>query len=160
MRGHLQQEIQPVGSRTKQSPPSVVGEFPAAGRSHSALPDGSDPQTPDEKGDSDNSNAGAGIITCSCRSSDHRKSGSSCGIAAGILIFLIKIYQKAVSPLFPGCCRFYPTCSHYAVEALRVHGLFRGIALSAWRIMRCQPWCRGGYDPVPPPKSGRNNNEV
>ncbi|MBE6384307.1 MAG: membrane protein insertion efficiency factor YidD [Lentisphaerae bacterium] len=70
------------------------------------------------------------------------------------MILLVKIYQRWISPLFPPCCRFYPTCSHYAVEALRTYGIVRGLTLSLWRILRCNPWCRGGYDPVPPPNSG------
>lgn len=156
MRGDLQPEIQPAGSGTEQSPPSVVGKFPTAGQSYSALPDGVDSQASDEKSYLENSTAGVGTASDSCGDPGCGKSGgsgNSCGIAAGILIFFIKIYQKVVSPLFPACCRFYPTCSHYAVEALRAHGLIRGLALSVWRILRCQPWCRGGYDPVPPPKN-------
>ena len=76
----------------------------------------------------------------------------SCGIFAGALILLIRLYQKTISPLLPECCRFYPTCSRYAVEALQTHGFIKGTALAVWRLMRCQPFCRGGYDPVPPPK--------
>ena len=75
-----------------------------------------------------------------------------CGIFAGALILLIRLYQKTLSPLLPECCRFYPTCSRYAVEALQTHGFIKGTALTVWRLMRCQPFCRGGYDPVPPPK--------
>ncbi len=68
------------------------------------------------------------------------------------LIGLVKFYQKNISPLHPGCCRFTPTCSNYAVEALRVHGAIKGTALTIWRILRCNPFCKGGYDPVPPKK--------
>ncbi len=46
-------------------------------------------------------------------------------------------------------CRFHPTCSHYACEAFAKHGFFRGMKLSIWRILRCNPWCQGGYEPVP-----------
>jgi len=67
-----------------------------------------------------------------------------------VLIGLIKIYQWTISPLLPNCCRFEPTCSRYAVEALRVHGVLRGGCLAVWRLLRCQPFCRGGWDPVPP----------
>ncbi|UIJ37689.1 membrane protein insertion efficiency factor YidD [Desulfobaculum bizertense] len=67
-----------------------------------------------------------------------------------ILIFLIRAYQRFISPLFPPSCRFVPTCSSYALEALQVHGLFKGSLLAAWRILRCHPFCKGGYDPVPP----------
>ncbi|MBE6806232.1 MAG: membrane protein insertion efficiency factor YidD [Ruminococcaceae bacterium] len=69
-----------------------------------------------------------------------------------ILIGAVKLYQKCISPYFPGCCRFTPTCSNYAIEALRVHGALKGTALAVWRILRCNPFCRGGYDPVPSKK--------
>lgn len=62
----------------------------------------------------------------------------------------IRLYQRCLSPLLPATCRFHPTCSAYGVEALRVHGLGRGMLLLVWRILRCQPFSRGGYDPVPP----------
>ncbi len=62
---------------------------------------------------------------------------------------LIRLYQKAISPLFPGCCRFRPTCSEYAYEAVIRHGLIKGTALSVYRLLRCHPLCRGGFDPVP-----------
>lgn len=160
MRSHLQPEIQSAGRGTESGPPVAVGEFPPVGESHPAVPDGSDPKAPDEKSDIENCYAGVGTASCSCGDSDLGKSGRFCGIVAGFLIILIKIYQKIISPLFPPCCRFYPSCSNYAVEALRIHGLIRGLCLSVWRILRCQPWCRGGYDPVPPPKSGKKNDEV
>ena len=66
-----------------------------------------------------------------------------------VCIWLIKIYRKAISPLKPPCCRFYPTCSAYAVEAFQKRGFFVGLALSVWRILRCNPFCRPGFDPVP-----------
>ena len=66
-----------------------------------------------------------------------------------ICIGLVKFYQKAISPLKPPCCRFYPTCSAYAVTAFQKRGFFVGLALTVWRILRCNPFCRPGYDPVP-----------
>ena len=66
------------------------------------------------------------------------------------LVALLRGYQRWISPLLPPSCRFYPTCSAYAVEALQVHGLLRGGALAAWRLLRCAPWHPGGIDPVPP----------
>jgi putative membrane protein insertion efficiency factor len=65
-------------------------------------------------------------------------------------IALIKIYQIFISPLCPGVCRFRPTCSQYAIEAIKVHGVIKGIWLSFRRICRCHPWGGSGYDPVPP----------
>jgi hypothetical protein len=63
---------------------------------------------------------------------------------------LIRLYQFTLSRGLPaGTCRFHPTCSHYAYQAIVRHGLIRGSALAAWRVLRCQPFSRGGYDPVP-----------
>jgi putative membrane protein insertion efficiency factor len=67
-------------------------------------------------------------------------------------IFLIKGYQKFISPLTPSSCRYTPTCSHYAVEALKTHGLIKGGWLALKRIASCNPWGGSGYDPVPPKK--------
>ncbi|MBQ0125464.1 MAG: membrane protein insertion efficiency factor YidD [Clostridiales bacterium] len=66
-----------------------------------------------------------------------------------IAIFFVKLYQKFISPLKPPCCRFTPTCSQYAVEAFSEWGFIVGLGLTVWRILRCNPFCRGGYDPVP-----------
>lgn len=65
------------------------------------------------------------------------------------LIALVRGYKKYISPLLPPSCRFTPTCSEYAVEALNKHGAFKGSLLAIWRILRCNPFCKGGYDPVP-----------
>ncbi|MGB9690595.1 MAG: membrane protein insertion efficiency factor YidD [Candidatus Sumerlaeaceae bacterium] len=62
---------------------------------------------------------------------------------------LIRGYQRWVSPHFPPSCRFYPTCSNYALEALQCRRLLPALGLIVWRVLRCQPFCRGGYDPVP-----------
>ena len=64
-------------------------------------------------------------------------------------IKLVKLYRKYISPLKPPCCRFHPTCSEYAVQAFKKHGFFGGLILSVYRILRCNPFCRPGYDPVP-----------
>jgi putative membrane protein insertion efficiency factor len=67
-----------------------------------------------------------------------------------VLVLMIRVYQLAVSPWKGGAsCRFYPSCSVYAIDALRKHGLFRGIILAAKRFLRCHPFNPGGYDPVP-----------
>ncbi|HOO55617.1 MAG TPA: membrane protein insertion efficiency factor YidD [bacterium] len=75
---------------------------------------------------------------------------------ARIVIFIISLYRKFISPLLPPACKFRPTCSEYAIEALQKHGFFKGSALAFWRILRCNPFSKGGYDPVPEP--GRNNS--
>ncbi|MBR6558939.1 MAG: membrane protein insertion efficiency factor YidD [Clostridia bacterium] len=70
-----------------------------------------------------------------------------------VCIYLIKFYRKFLSPLKGGpTCRFTPTCSEYALEAFKVHGFFVGLGLTVWRILRCNPFCRAGYDPVPEKK--------
>lgn len=71
-------------------------------------------------------------------------------ILSSLLIGLVRIYQYVISPLFPPSCRYTPTCSSYAVEAIRVHGPAKGGWLAAKRIASCHPWGGHGYDPVPP----------
>ncbi len=66
-----------------------------------------------------------------------------------IFVFLIRLYQKGISPLLPPCCRFVPTCSSYAIEALERFGFVRGAYLATRRFFRCNPFHPGGYDPVP-----------
>lgn len=66
-----------------------------------------------------------------------------------VLIFLVRGYQVVLSPLLPASCRFFPSCSAYAIEALQRHGTVKGVALTVRRLARCQPFCTGGYDPVP-----------
>ena len=66
-----------------------------------------------------------------------------------ILLLMIRAYQALLSPLFYGSCRFHPSCSHYAAEAVEVHGPIQGTWLALGRLLRCQPFCKGGFDPVP-----------
>ncbi len=72
-----------------------------------------------------------------------------------LLIWLIRFYQKNISPRKISCCRFTPTCSSYAIEAIQKRGVVVGMALSVWRILRCNPLCKGGYDPVPEKRARR-----
>jgi putative membrane protein insertion efficiency factor len=65
------------------------------------------------------------------------------------LLVVIKAYQVAISPLLPPSCRFHPSCSRYGFEAIRVHGSAKGLTLASWRLLRCNPWNKGGVDPVP-----------
>lgn len=73
-------------------------------------------------------------------------------ILQNLLILLIKFYQKVLSPLFPGVCRYRPTCSQYMIEAIKIHGIIQGLYLGTKRILRCHPWGGSGYDPVPEKK--------
>jgi putative membrane protein insertion efficiency factor len=63
---------------------------------------------------------------------------------------VLRVYRRALSPLLGPCCRFEPSCSVYAEEAFHAHGVLRGFLLTAWRLLRCQPFARAGFDPVPP----------
>lgn len=82
-----------------------------------------------------------------------------------VCIWLVRLYQKFLSPLKGGpTCRFTPTCSAYAIEAFTKRGFFVGFGLTVWRILRCNPFCIGGHDPVPPKKipkyKGRADRET
>jgi uncharacterized protein len=78
-------------------------------------------------------------------------------VSLGLLLAPIKIYRWCISPMFPPACRFMPTCSEYAVDALTLHGPIKGSWLTARRLLKCHPvkWLGGtsGFDPVPPPKA-------
>ena len=75
-----------------------------------------------------------------------------------VMIWLVRLYQKYISPLKRPCCRFTPTCSSYAIEAFQKRGFFIGMILTVWRILRCNPFSKGGYDPVPE-RGLRNRNK-
>jgi len=74
-----------------------------------------------------------------------------------VLIGLLKAYRFAISPLYGQVCRYHPTCSAYALEAVQAHGALRGTWLAMRRVARCHPWAAGGLDPVPPPKNRRSS---
>jgi hypothetical protein len=69
------------------------------------------------------------------------------------IILPIRFYQKVISPALPSRCKYYPSCSAYAIEAIRVHGAGRGLLLAGWRLLRCNPLSDGGLDPVPPKRA-------
>lgn len=75
-----------------------------------------------------------------------------------LLMALVRFYRRAISPRKPPCCRFTPTCSAYALEALEKRGVFVGLLLTVWRVLRCNPFCKGGYDPVP--EKGLSNRKM
>ncbi len=65
------------------------------------------------------------------------------------LVGIIRVYQRFLSPLLGPRCRYHPSCSEYAAQALQRHGILRGSLLASWRLLRCNPWSHGGFDPVP-----------
>jgi uncharacterized protein len=69
-------------------------------------------------------------------------------LARAVAIAPITIYQQLISPAIPRRCKYEPTCSRYAVDAIREYGILRGVVLAVWRLLRCNPWSYGGYDPV------------
>ncbi|MCL2397290.1 MAG: membrane protein insertion efficiency factor YidD [Defluviitaleaceae bacterium] len=71
---------------------------------------------------------------------------------AKVLLFLVFLYQKSISPYLAPRCRYSPTCSHYAYESIKTHGALLGVVLAVFRLLRCNPLSKGGYDPVPPKK--------
>jgi putative membrane protein insertion efficiency factor len=78
-------------------------------------------------------------------------------LAAKVLSLPIVAYRRWVSPALPARCRFYPSCSAYALTAIARHGPVRGIGLAIWRLLRCHPFHPGGFDPVPPPRAHRDD---
>lgn len=65
-----------------------------------------------------------------------------------VALWTIRFYQRAISPGLPASCRFYPTCSEYGYQAIAKYGIIKGGRMAIWRVLRCNPFCRGGYDPV------------
>ncbi|MBH16950.1 MAG: membrane protein insertion efficiency factor YidD [Acidobacteria bacterium] len=76
-------------------------------------------------------------------------------VITALLIGLLRVYKVTFSPLFTGTCRFTPSCSTYAAEAVSCHGPWRGLLFAGWRLVRCQPLTPGGYDPIPAKRSRR-----
>jgi putative membrane protein insertion efficiency factor len=79
---------------------------------------------------------------------DARPAWSPSRIARELFLAPIAVYQRFISPALPRRCKYEPTCSRYAVGAIRRYGILRGVVLAGWRLLRCNPWSHGGYDPV------------
>jgi putative membrane protein insertion efficiency factor len=82
-------------------------------------------------------------------------------LARAVVVAPIVAYQRLISPAIPRRCKYEPTCSRYAVEAIRRYGILRGLVLAGWRLLRCNPWSHGGYDPVEAQRvfrAGRNTD--
>jgi putative membrane protein insertion efficiency factor len=89
----------------------------------------------------------AGPASADDRSAPNR-SGRVARAARAVAVAPIAVYQRVISPAIPRRCKYHPTCSRYAVDAIREYGILRGAVLAAWRLLRCNPWSYGGYDPV------------
>jgi putative membrane protein insertion efficiency factor len=85
--------------------------------------------------------------------------GRPATVGGRVLLWPIIAYRRWVSPALPARCRFYPSCSAYAMEAITRHGAVRGTALAVWRLLRCHPFHPGGFDPVPDALGRRRRNE-
>lgn len=105
-----------------------------------------DPANPD----SGNPGHLADGVSADGKPAEPRERGPRPSPLAWVVLLPVYVYRKIISPLLPPTCRFYPSCSAYAVEALTVHGAFRGSWLTLRRLLRCGPWHPGGLDPVPP----------
>lgn len=141
----MQQEIQRIVGSQEPGPPVALGEFPDAETRFAGMPDSADTPQKNKKIQPDTDNKG----TCGTVGASRRSATGSGSFAAWLLIQPIRFYQRFISPCFPPCCRFTPSCSAYAIEALRKRGFWMGSVLTVWRLLRCNPFCRGGYDPVP-----------
>ena len=154
----MQQKIQSVIGDKKPGAPVALGELPDVEARSCGLPDSAD--TPQENAEVQPGSDDQGNCGNTCRSGS--SSSGSCSFAARVLIGAVNFYRRFISPWFPPCCRFTPSCSAYAIEALKKHGFRTGSCLTVWRLLRCHPFCRGGYDPVPDKKikSASSGNAV
>ena len=141
----MQQEIQSARRDPQSGKTACVGEFPDVETGSLPVSHIGDTATQNDELQPDASYNGACRHPQRAAGNDRHKFSA----AAGVMIFLIRIYQKAISPWLPCCCRFEPSRSHYAVEAFQKRGFWMGTLLTIWRLMRCQPFCKSGFDPVP-----------
>ena len=141
----MQQEIQPAVGNPEPGPAFDVGELPDVETGTLPVSHIID-TTP--KDDGIQMSAGDQRSGRDIDQTEGTGSGKT-SIAVAVMLCLIRFYQKAISPYLPCCCRFEPSCSHYSAEAFRKRGFIAGMILTIWRILRCQPLCKGGYDPVP-----------
>ncbi len=79
---------------------------------------------------------------------DSREGNAIAGAARAVVLAPVAVYQRLISPALPRRCKYEPTCSRYAVQAVGEYGILRGLVLAMWRLLRCNPWSHGGYDPV------------
>jgi hypothetical protein len=146
----MREEIQQVSREEEPGEKAFVGIVPAVEKPDTARISNYDTSTEDccseaagSRAAIEDAPAGSGIL----------KTVLNCLNPKHALVAAVKFYRLCISPWFPPCCRFEPSCSNYAKDALLEHGLFKGLYLSFLRIIRCHPFCKGGYDPVPPRKA-------
>ena len=87
-------------------------------------------------------------MSSAARSDERATPARALRVARSLAIAPIVVYRKLISPAIPRRCKYEPTCSRYAVEAIQEFGILRGLVLAGWRLLRCNPWSYGGYDPV------------
>ena len=159
----MQQKIQSACRCPQPGKTIDVGEFPNVKAGTLPVSHIADTAPPDDGIRPDENDCGT------CRNteiaSSPYKRGNSIAVCGAVV--LIRFYQKAVSPYLAAHCRFHPSCSNYAVEAFSKRGFWMGGILTLWRLLRCQPFARCGYDPVPekgfrnqPTSNKRKNNEI
>lgn len=81
-------------------------------------------------------------------------------LLSAVFVGIIRLYQVVLSPMLGQRCRYYPSCSHYSLQAIRTHGPIKGLALSLWRLLRCNPWSAGGVDQVPTKGTWTNSQMI
>ena len=138
-------------SRSPQPGEAIgLGEFPSAQGANQAVQTGVHTPSADQKGKL--CGCAEGNAETAAEAGSAPELGRLSKVAISLPLLLIRVYQMTLSPFIGQCCRFTPSCSKYAAEALKTHGFWYGTVLTVYRLLRCQPWCKGGYDPVPPRK--------
>ena len=150
MRHPLQPQIRSPGSKKEPGETVAVGIFPPDEAEDYAMSDDFHSETRDSECQDAGRCRSDGNDVLQGKDPDAFPEIKFSFSLSGLLLLMIWCYKKAISPMLPRCCRFTPTCSAYAAEAIMTHGVLKGLCLAVWRLMRCQPLCRGGYDPVPP----------
>ena len=147
MRHHLQPQIRSPGSKKEPGETVAVGIFPPDEAEDYAMSDDFHSETRDSECQDAGRCRSDGNDVLQGKDPDAFPEIKFSFSLSGLLLLMIWCYKKAISPMLPRCCRFTPTCSAYAAEAIMTHGVLKGLCLAVWRLMRCQPLCRGGYDP-------------
>lgn len=151
----MREKVLPEGSSPQPGKEIGLGKLPLTQTTDKTVPSGL--HTPPENQKSSMCRCAAGDDKTSAEAGSAPELGRLSKAAIALPLLLIRVYQLTLSPFIGQCCRFTPSCSRYAAEALKVHGFWYGSFLTIYRLLRCQPWCKGGYDPVPLPKKKKNS---